>query len=250
LSQAVERQALEVHYQTQHDIATGLVCGFEALLRWRRGDGTFIPPSTFIPVAEEIGLIRAIGEQVLENACATAKPWVEASGRKLLLGVNVSAFQLRGGDFADQVARILRTTQFPAECLELEMTESVLVSAQHGELDAIAALRKLGLKIAIDDFGTGYSSLSYLSRLPVDRLKIDGSFVSRMVTDTRDAAIVQSIVTLGHGLGLSVIAEGVETEGQNAALRAMGCDQAQGHFHSKAQDAGTVAELLRGARKN
>ena len=250
LSQAVERQALEVHYQTQHDIATGLVCGFEALLRWRRGDGTFIPPSTFIPVAEEIGLIRAIGAQVLESACATAKPWVEASGRKLLLGVNVSAFQLRGGDFADQVARILRTTQFPAECLELEMTESVLVSAQHGELDAIAALRKLGLKIAIDDFGTGYSSLSYLSRLPVDRLKIDGSFVSRMVTDTRDAAIVQSIVTLGHGLGLCVIAEGVETEGQNAALRAMGCDQAQGHFHSKAQDAGTVAELLRGARNN
>jgi diguanylate cyclase len=245
LSQALERRALKLNYQTQHDLATGRVCGVEALLRWQRGDGTFVPPSTFIGVAEEIGLIRAIGEQVLEDACVTAKPWVEASGRTLVLGVNVSAFQLRGGEFVDRVSGVLRETRFPVGCLELEMTESVVMSAQHGELDTVSALRNLGLKIAIDDFGTGYSSLSYLSRLPVDRLKIDGSFVARMLGDPRDAAIVQSIVALGHGLGLQVIAEGVETEAQNAALRAMGCDQAQGYFHSQAAEPERVAELLR-----
>ncbi len=233
LSQALERGSLEVHYQPQHDLASGAISGMEALLRWRSNDGTFVPPGTFIGVAEETGLIRAIGDHVLEQACTTALPWVQGAGAGIVLGVNVSAFQLRAGDFAERVRRILRSTRFPVDCLELEMTESVLMAGELGDLDTIAALREIGVKIAIDDFGTGYSSLSYLSRLPVDRLKIDGSFVARMLGDPRDAAIVQSIVALGHGLGLKVIAEAVETAEQSAALRAMGCDQAQGHFYSR-----------------
>ncbi len=244
LSQASERGLLKPHFQTQHDLASGKVCGMEALLRWQRDDGTWVPPGTFIRVAEETGLIRAIGERVLEEACAVALPWVEASGRSILLGINVSALQLRDGDFAGRVQRVLASTGFPVECLELELTESALMSGELGDLGVITTLSALGIKIAIDDFGTGYSSLSYLSRLPVDRLKIDGSFVGRMLDGPRDRAIVQSIVALGHGLGLKVIAECVETDEQHAALRAMGCDQAQGFFYSRAVAPDHIAEIF------
>jgi EAL domain-containing protein (putative c-di-GMP-specific phosphodiesterase class I) len=244
LGAAVLNRELTLHYQLQRNLRDTRICGMEALMRWVRSDGRAISPATFIPVAEETGLIRSLGSWALEQACDAARSWIAAGGRSLTLGVNVSAHQLHDAGFAASVEKVLWKTGFPVECLELEMTESALMSNDAGTLSVLERLKDLGVKIAIDDFGTGYSSLSYLSRLPVDRLKIDGSFVRRMGTDARNAAIVQSIVSLGHGLGMRVIAEGVETREQRDALELMGCDEAQGYFFSEPVPAGEIPHLL------
>ena len=247
LSLALQHGELRLEYQLQYDLRDDRACGAEALMRWPRADGTSVPPATFIPVAEETGLIHAAGLWALEEACTTALPWVRAND-KFVLSVNVSIIQLKDAGFVEAVARILEATQFPVKCLELEVTESALMSTAASGPEAIARLKALGLKIAMDDFGTGYSSLSYLSRLPIDRLKIDASFVSRITTDPRDAGIAQSIVSLGHGLGLKVIAEGVETREQLAALRQMGCDQAQGFLLARPVGPQRIPALLSAGR--
>jgi diguanylate cyclase (GGDEF)-like protein/PAS domain S-box-containing protein len=243
LRAALHDGELVLHYQPQYDLHSGVITGTEALMRWSGPDGKPIGPARFIPIAEETGLIRGLGEWALAEACHTALEWMRRPGPPLTLAVNVSPLQLHGDGFAAVVARVLRTSGFPAGQLELEITESALVSDQAGALEAVARLKALGVKIAIDDFGTGYSSLSYLSRLPIDCLKIDQSFIKRMIADPRDAAIVRAVILLGHGLGLTVLAEGVETAEQYGILQEMGCDQAQGLYMSAAV-AGDRLQLL------
>jgi diguanylate cyclase (GGDEF)-like protein len=196
LRQALAREETALAYQLQYDVATGKPCGAEALLRWRSG-ATDHSPSDFIPVAEETGQIRELGLWALNAACSHARSWV--AGTQLTLGVNVSAVQINDRTFIPNLRSILRGSGFPAEQLELELTETTLMKSGDDVLAAIEALRELGVGIAIDDFGTGYSSLAYLSRLPIARLKIDAGFVHRMTNDPRDAKLAQSIVSLGHG---------------------------------------------------
>lgn len=244
LRAALHNGALALHYQPQYDLRGGSITGTEALMRWTGADGTPISPAHFIPVAEEMGLIRKLGEWSLIEACTTALAWTPSAGPPLTLAVNVSPIQLHGNDFAAVVERALRTSGFPAAQLELEITESALMSDRAGALEALAQLKALGVRIAIDDFGTGYSSLSYLSRLPIDCLKIDQSFIRRMIADPRDAAIVRAVILLGQGLGLTVLAEGVETAEQFGILQDLGCDRAQGFLMSAAVPGDRLQSLL------
>ena len=202
-------------------------------------------PTVFIPVAEESGQIRELGMWALREACTQALSWIRTMDSELVLGVNVSPVQLNEKAFVANLRAILRSTGFPPGRLEVELTESALMKSSHDVLAAIEGLRDLGIGIAIDDFGTGYSSLAYLSRLPIGRLKIDAGFIQRMSKDPRDAKIAQSIVTLGHGLGIKVIAEGVETEEQLDMLRRMECDQAQGYLLCRPVAPGRIGDLLK-----
>jgi diguanylate cyclase (GGDEF)-like protein len=243
LRSALEQGGLDLHYQPQYDLRTRTLRGVEALMRWTLPEGRSISPTQFIPVAEETGLIVPLGEWALRQACATALEWRRTGGLQLTLGVNVSMAQL-DGDFYTTVVRALESTGFPAGSLEFELTETTLVSNMDRARQVCSRLKDLGARVAIDDFGTGYSSLMYLSRLPVDRLKIDRSFVQGMSTDRQSSTIVSAIVSLGHSLGMDVLAEGVETETQLAALTAMGCDQAQGYVFSRAVSASIMQATL------
>ncbi len=243
LRSALEHGELDLHYQPQYDLHTRRLRGVEALMRWTLPGGRSIPPAQFIPVAEETGLIVPLGEWALRQACATALEWRRTGGLHLTLGVNVSMAQL-DGDFYSTVVSALRSTGFPAESLEFELTETTLVSNMDRARQVCSRLKDLGARVAIDDFGTGYSSLMYLSRLPVDRLKIDRSFVQGMSTDRQSSTIVSAIISLGHSLGMDVLAEGVETEAQLIALTAMGCDQAQGYVFSRAVSASAMQATL------
>ena len=230
LRKAVKNQEFLLHYQPQIDIASGRIVGIEALARWQRGDEGLIAPGRFIPLAEESGLIVPIGEWVLNEACRQAKAWIDGGMANLVVAVNLSAQQFRRGDIIDTVQRALAQSGLPAELLELELTESILLQDTNSVMETLHRLKKLGVHLSIDDFGTGYSSLSYLKKLAVDKLKIDQSFVRDLADDTDDEAIVKAVIQLGHALQLCVIAEGVETEGQLAFLRKHGCDQAQGYL--------------------
>ena len=243
LRNAFEHGGLDLHYQPQYDVRTRKLRGVEALMRWTLPGGRSIPPAQFIPVAEETGLIVQLGEWALCQACKAALQWRHASGSHLTLGVNVSMAQLQG-DFYSTVVRALESTGFPAGSLEFELTETTLASDMDRARHVCSRLKELGARVAIDDFGTGYSSLMYLSRLPVDRLKIDRSFVQRMSTDRHSSTIVSAVISLGHSLGMDVLAEGVETETQLAALATMGCDQAQGYIFSRAVTAATIRATL------
>jgi diguanylate cyclase (GGDEF)-like protein/PAS domain S-box-containing protein len=229
---ALGRDELALEYQPLIDLTSGQPCGVEALMRWNRPDGQCVPPTQFIPIAEETGLISGLGGWALEQACKTMQSWRGARGAELTLGVNVSARQLTV-DYFDVVAAVLHRTGFPALRLELEITESSVMDNVACALETLTRLRQLGVRIAIDDFGTGYSSLAYLSRLPIDRLKIDRSFVATIATGKQDVTIVQAIISLGKSLGLDVLAEGVETEAQLSILKQLGCDQAQGFLFSR-----------------
>jgi EAL domain-containing protein (putative c-di-GMP-specific phosphodiesterase class I) len=195
-------------------------------------------------VAEETGLIRELGFWTLHEACARSLEWTRSPGTPLMVGVNVSAAQLHDRSFIPNLRSILRATAFPPQQLELEITETALMKSSDDVLAGVDALRDLGVGIAIDDFGTGYSSLAYLSRLPIARLKIDAGFVHRMGKDPRDAKLAQSIVSLGHGLEIKVIAEGVEDGEQLETLRRMECDQVQGFHLSPPEPAEQVASRL------
>ena len=207
--------------------------GAEALLRWSSGKLGAVPPSAFIPVAESSGLILPIGQWVLENACIQGQAWHTAGRRLERVAVNVSALQFRQSAFVQSVAGALHAAGFDPRLLELELTESVIMRDFAESACKIAGLREMGISISIDDFGTGYSSLSYLERLPVDALKIDRSFVQKIVPGQPRPALVSAIIGLAHSLGMQVIAEGIETEYQRDLLTELGCDLGQGFFYSK-----------------
>jgi diguanylate cyclase (GGDEF)-like protein/PAS domain S-box-containing protein len=242
LRQAIEREEFVLHYQPQVDIRSGRVVGMEALLRWVHPERGLLAPATFIAVAEESGLIEPIGQWVLRSACQRAKAWLDAGYPPIRVAVNISARQLvRPREFSRGISRVLSAAGLDPHYLELEMTESLLL--QNAD-ENIAVLRKLGqegVRIAVDDFGTGYSSLSYLRQLPIDKLKIDRTFVRDIESDPEDAAIIQAVVAMAHSLELQVTAEGVESRGQLEALARLGCDEYQGYLFSKPLPAAEAA---------
>ena len=236
---ALAKDEFEVFYQPIVQSAGG-ISGFEALLRWRHPARGFVSPGVFIPVAEEIGIIAAIGEWVLRQACRDAASWPGA----LRLAVNLSPLQFKGGTLLGQVERALAESGLPCQRLELEITESVLLQDDEQVLDTLHSIRRLGVRISMDDFGTGYSSLSYLRRFPFDKIKIDQSFVRGMADQDDCIAIVRAVVGLGRALGMAVNAEGVETPDQHRTLQAEGCDELQGYLFSTPQPIAEVARLL------
>lgn len=246
LKHALERQELELHYQPQVGIADGRIFGVEALLRWRHGAVGLIAPDRFIPLAEDTGLIIPIGEWVLRGACGQAQRWLEAGLPLERISVNLAGPQIQRGDIVATVERILADTGLPPGKLELEVTESFVMGREDAAITTLRRLRRLGITIAVDDFGTGYSSLSRLKQLPIDRLKIDRSFVQDLPHDEDDTAIARAVIALGHSLGLRVIAEGVETAAQAQFLLDEGCQEAQGYYYSRPVPAAEVADLVGG----
>ncbi|HEY1180949.1 MAG TPA: EAL domain-containing protein [Rhodocyclaceae bacterium] len=232
LKRALEYSHLRVHYQPQVNLMDGELVGVEALVRWQHPSEGLISPAHFIPVAESSDLISHIGRWVLRAACAECRRWVEAYPGQMRLSVNVSARQLVNDAFIDDLRAILGETGFPAECLDLELTESTLQLVETSPR-LLHEIKSLGISISIDDFGTGYSSLSVLKTLPIDRLKIDQSFVRDLTADANDVAIVEAILGMSRTLGLQVIAEGVETEAQLSLLQQLGCEAGQGYLFSR-----------------
>lgn len=244
LRQALKNDELIVHYQPQLDLMTNTLSGFEALVRWNHPVRGMVPPNQFIPVAEEAGLIVQIGEQVMRKTCFQIKQWQEQGLPVVPVAVNVSSVQFRQANFLVTVRAALQDSGINLEHLELELTESLLLSNADVVLDVLGELKKMGLKLLIDDFGTGYSSLSYLKRLPVYKLKIDQSFVQGLPSDQDDAAIVVAIIGVATSMHMRVIAEGVETEEQLAFLRGRGCNEMQGYFYSKPLPPEAATEFL------
>ena len=247
LRHALERGEFTLHYQPQVDLGSGAIVGMEALIRWDHPQLGRIAPGRFIGLAEEMGLIIPIGAWVLRTACAQTKAWQLAGLGELRVAVNLSPRQFTQKALLQSIADILRDTGLDARFLELELTESMVMSDVEHAISILRNLKGLGIQIAIDDFGTGYSSLSYLRRFPIDVLKIDQSFVNDISTDPDDAAIVVSIISLAHSLRLKVVAEGVETAEQLAFLREHDCDQMQGYFFSRPVAADAFERLLQQA---
>src|SRR5713226_5871220 len=241
---ALGKGELEIHYQPQVVLANGRIVGVEALMRWNHRGRGWISPGQFIPIAEDSDLIHPLGEFALTEGCRRIRAWSDAGFASLRLAVNVSAQQFRSPGFVEAVGRALRASELEPALLELELTESVLVENREEAADILKRLKALGVQIAVDDFGTGYSSLSYLSRLPIDCLKIDRSFVSRVQERGRDAAIAQAVITLAHSLGLRVVAEGVETDDQREFLRSHACDLGQGYLFSRPVQPDAIARLV------
>jgi len=249
LRRAVERAEFELHYQPQVELASGRVVGVEALVRWRHPERGLVSPLTFIPLAEETGLIAPLGEWVLDQALRQLAAWRAAGSDGLRMAVNLSAHQLRDPSFAAGVAAALARHRVPAEWLELEITESVAMADPRATIELLEELRRMGVDLAIDDFGTGYSSLSYLKLLPIQRLKLDRSFVMDIERDPNDAAICSATIALAHSLGLGVVAEGVETEAQRDYLARLDCDILQGYLFSRPLPAAEAEAFLRHARR-
>lgn len=233
LRRAVEQNQLILYYQPQVNLQTGELTGVEALVRWQHPERGLVSPAHFIPLAEETGLIVPIGEWVLREACRQQKAWLNAGKRVGRMAVNLSPRQFRQKNFPGKVEAILRETQLKAENLELEITESCAMEHAGETINQLNQLNQMGLFLAIDDFGTGYSSLAYLQRFPIQKLKIDSSFIHDINDDQGDAAIAKSIIGLAHNMQLCVVAEGVETECQADWLRKQGCDQGQGFLYAK-----------------
>jgi diguanylate cyclase (GGDEF)-like protein/PAS domain S-box-containing protein len=233
LRAGIQNNQFTLFYQPQLDQDERII-GAEALVRWTHPDHAHVPPSVFIPVAEETGLIHLLGRWVLETACAQLAQWAKQDNTaQLNLAVNVSALQFRQRDFVSGVLEVVRQSGANPERLKLELTETALINEIDDAVTKISALKEHGIRFSLDDFGTGYSSLSYLRFLPLEQLKIDRSFVSRIPSNASDVAVVQAIISMGHNLGLSVVAEGVETEQQRAFLAGHGCDAYQGYLFSR-----------------
>ena len=245
LRAAMATNEFSLHFQPQIDLSNGLVSGCEALIRWHNAELGWVSPASFIPLTEEIGLIVPIGEWVLRRACETAKGWLDAGIEFGCVAVNISPQQFRQRNFPQSVENILRETGLPAACLELEITESTIMETAETAIAMLVRLKSLGITLSVDDFGTGYSSLAYLKRFPIDRLKIDRSFVIDLETDSSDAVIATAVIALAHSLGLSVVAEGVESQGQSDFLREHGCDSVQGYFYCRPGPADIAAEFCR-----
>jgi diguanylate cyclase (GGDEF)-like protein/PAS domain S-box-containing protein len=241
---ALEREEFELHYQPQVDLRSGAIVGVEALVRWRHPEKGLVGPNLFIPFAEETGLIVPIGQWVLERACRQNKAWQDAGLPAVPIAVNMSARQCEQQDLDQVVRRALQASGLEARYLELEITESISMAHPEQSVPLMHRLKEIGVSLSIDDFGTGFSNLSYLRRFPVDRLKIDLSFVREITTDPGSLAISEAIITMSHSLELQVIAEGVETLGQIELLGARHCDQIQGYFFSPPVPAAAFAHLL------
>ncbi|HZH56427.1 MAG TPA: EAL domain-containing protein [Burkholderiaceae bacterium] len=248
LRNALANGEFMLHYQPKIEVLSGRVTGAEALLRWRTADGQMISPAEFIPLAEEIGLIVPIGEWVLNEACRTNRAWQAAGYRPIPVSVNISAIQLERDDLVHKVTQALNETGLTARFLELEITESALMSDVNQSIATLNRLRELGVQIAIDDFGTGYSSLGHLKRFAVNTLKIDQSFIRNITTDRGNAGIVQAVISLAHTLGLTVVAEGVETPDEYRHLSARGCDLIQGYYTGRPVTADQLVTQLRPVR--
>ncbi len=249
LHQALKLKQFELFYQPKVDTATGDIHSAEALIRWRYPERGLIPPMQFIPLAEECGLIHDIGAWVLREACRQGTAWRHAGQPSLRLAVNVAASQFRRGDLLELVRNALQEAQLDPRFLEIELTESAVMTNPEDSAIVLEQLSRMGVLISVDDFGTGYSSMNYLRRFPIDKLKIDRSFIMDLTTRADDASIVQAIVSLAHGLRLKVVAEGVETLEQLNFLQSVGCDEYQGYHFSPPLPAADFAELLRNWQK-
>jgi diguanylate cyclase (GGDEF)-like protein/PAS domain S-box-containing protein len=244
LHTALEKQQLYLMYQPQIDVATGRITCCEALVRWQHPDHGLVPPDRFIGIAENSGMIVPIGEWVLRTACAQAKVWQQEKDKAVPVAVNVSAVQFRQEGFCDMIKAVLQETELDPHYLELELTESLLLSNEDVMFEVLGELQKMGVKLAIDDFGTGYSSLNYLKRIPVTKLKIDRTFIQDLAEGSDDAAITTAIINMAKCLKLKVTAEGVERQAQLSQLRKYGCDEAQGYFFGQPLSATEVTKEL------
>ncbi|MGB2246639.1 MAG: putative bifunctional diguanylate cyclase/phosphodiesterase, partial [Alcanivorax sediminis] len=244
LRKAIFKNEFVVYYQPKMELANNRITSVEALVRWQHPTMGLIPPSEFIPLAEETGLISAIGELVLERSCRHAHKWYKQGLGDITVSVNLSAHQFRKGNVAEIVDRVLSSTELPPQLLELELTESLIMEDMEQNIEMLQQLRKRGIELALDDFGTGYSSLSYLKRFPVDTLKIDRSFIMDLDKNPDDAAITRAIIDMAHSLQMNVVAEGVETEEHLAILRSMACDTIQGFLISKPVPEEELVQLL------
>jgi predicted signal transduction protein with EAL and GGDEF domain len=245
LTQALQRNEFSLQYQPKIAIATGKICGVEALLRWRNPQLGRVPPSAFIPVAEDTGLIVPIGKWVLKTACEQSAAWRRLGLPALGMAVNLSPRQFKDPALAQDVTETLRESGLEPQLLELEITEGMIMNSIDQAVQAATAIKKIGVRLAIDDFGTGYSSLSQLKRFPIDTLKIDRSFIRELPDNSEDMAITESIISLGKALGVNVVAEGVETAAQEAFLRTHGCDEIQGFLYGEPCDPDDFVRLFR-----
>jgi diguanylate cyclase (GGDEF)-like protein len=248
LHTAVAQQQFVLHYQPKVETATGDFHGVEALIRWQHPERGTIMPEDFIPLAEDCGLINAIGEWVLREACRQCKAWQHEGLRPLRVAVNVSASQFRQGNLLALIHEAVNDAGLDPRCLELELTESAVMTNPEESAAILEKLNSMGVLVSVDDFGTGYSSMSYLRRFPIDKLKIDRGFVKDLMTRADDASIVQAIISLAHSLRLKVVAEGVETPEQLHSLKSMGCDQYQGFHFSPPLSATDIGALMRRLR--
>lgn len=244
LHTALKNNEFLLHYQPQIRLSDGRISGIEALIRWQNADGQMLPPSEFIPIAEQSGLIIQMGQWVLREACRQLAVWHQQGQTQLVVAVNLSSHQFRHGNIVETISAALHDFGLPPQCLELELTESILIQDTESVISTLHTLKHIGVKLAIDDFGTGYSSLSYLKRLSVDKLKIDKSFIRDLHKDQDSSEIVRAIIQLGHILQLTVIAEGVETEQQLAFLTDSHCDEIQGYLFSRPVAAENIPEIL------
>ncbi|HEX8890665.1 MAG TPA: bifunctional diguanylate cyclase/phosphodiesterase, partial [Pyrinomonadaceae bacterium] len=246
LRRAIERKEFVLHYQPIVALETGAISGFEALIRWRHPERGFVPPSEFVQIAEETGLIIPIGQWVLEEACRQIREWQEQFPQypPLQISVNLSSKQFVNSNLIDQIRKVIADSGIDPYSLKLELTESMVMENFDTAIEMLKQLRKLGIELSIDDFGTGYSSLSYLHRFPISTLKIDRSFVSSMNDLNENAEIVRTIVMLARSLKMNVVAEGVETMDQLSQLALLECEYGQGYYFSKPLDVGGAAKLL------
>lgn len=242
---ALEQNQFELHYQPKVNTETGMIHGAEALLRWRHPERGLIAPDEFIPIAEECGLIGKIGNWVINVACQQARAWQLAGLPPLRVGVNLSASQFRQGDLIATIRNALDRAGLDARFLEVELTESAVMSDPEESIAILRKLSEMGVLVSVDDFGTGYSSMSYLRKFPIDKLKIDRAFISEVMSRSEDASIVRAIISLAHSLQLKVVAEGVESLEQLNFLKTLGCDQYQGFHFSPAVPAAKFEELIR-----
>jgi len=244
LRRALEQNELILQYQPQISLLTGEISGVEALIRWRQADGKVVYPDNFIPVAEESALIKQVDYWVLNEACRQAKRWLDMGLPQINMAVNISGFSIEHGLLLDMVEEALQKSQLSPDVLELEITEGYLMQHREQATLIIEQLREQGLTFSIDDFGTGYSSLGYLKTLPINRLKIDQSFIRDLPEDENDKAITKAVISLGHSMQMKIVAEGVESEEQAAYLTELGCDFAQGYLYSKAVSAEAIEAML------
>lgn len=249
LRQALDKEQLLLHYQPQIDLITGKLLGFEALIRWQHPEKGLIPPSDFIPLAEESGQIIPIGNWILQTACQQARNFLDAGFEPFQMCVNISMIQFYAPDFPELVIETLQQTGLDASALELEITESVAMENPQETITRLQQLHELGIRVAIDDFGTGHSSLSYLKHLPISTLKIDRGFVADVLNDPYDLAIIEAILALAASLQLDVVAEGIETTAQQHQLAMLGCRTAQGYLFCRPQPSEALLEICNDASK-